>query len=204
VLQVFFERLQLRIDRYSLGRLPEESKDMLAVFLALAEALQNLLVRGRGLILDERFRGQPGIPHGLSKNTMDLLLHLSPTILIGELAGARLEQKLRRHCILVSLVPILDQPLVSACGSLANPLELSRLDMRRQRPPAVAFPEQHNEVGLDPGLLAAFNLAQADFHGLLVESRLVAHAPAQVDGLEARVVLLAELAQPENLFKNYA
>jgi hypothetical protein len=44
--------------------------------------------------------------------------------------------------------------------------------------------------------LAALNLAQADLQGLLVERRLVAHAPAQVDGLEARVVRLAELAQP--------
>jgi hypothetical protein len=62
--------------------------------------------------------------------------------------------------------------------------------------PAVALPEQHDEVGLDAGLLATLNLAQADLHGLLVERRLVAHAPAQVDGLKARVVLLAQLAQP--------
>ena len=35
----------------------------------------------------------------------------------------------------------------------------------------------------DAGLLAAVNLTQADLHGLLVEGHLVAHAPAQVDGL---------------------
>ena len=56
--------------------------------------------------------------------------------------------------------------------------------------------EQHDEVGLDAGLVAALNLAQANLHGLLVQRRLVAHAPAQVDGLEARIVLLAQLAQP--------
>ena len=65
--------------------------------------------------------------------------------------------------------------------------------------PAVALAEQHDEVGLDVGLLGALNLAEADLHdlhGQLVERRLVAYAPAQVDSLKARIVLLAQLAQP--------
>jgi hypothetical protein len=64
-----------------------------------------------------------------------------------------------------------------------------------ERPPAVALAEQHNEVRLDTGLLAALNFAQADFHGLLVESLLVTYAPSQVNGLEEGTILLAELAQ---------
>src|ERR1035437_5108145 len=126
---------------------------------------------------------------------MELLLHFSPTIHICEFAGARLEQILRRHRVLVAFIPLVDQPLIGVSGSIANLLELHSLDPRRQRAPAVALPEQHDEVGLDAGLLAALNLAQADIHGLLVERRLVAHTPAQVDGLEARAVRFAELAQ---------
>jgi hypothetical protein len=44
--------------------------------------------------------------------------------------------------------------------------------------PAVAFAEQHNEVGLDAGLLAERDFAQADLHRLPVERRIVADAPA--------------------------
>jgi len=61
-------------------------------------------------------------------------------------------------------------------------------------------PEQRDEIGLSAGLLEALNLAQADLHVLLVARRLVAHTPAQVDGLGAklttRVVRFAGLAQP--------
>jgi hypothetical protein len=67
---------------------------------------------------------------------------------------------------------------------------------RRQRPPAITLPQQHDEVGFDAGLLAARDLVQADLHGLLVERRFVAYSPAKVDGLKARVVRLAQLAQP--------
>jgi transposase-like protein len=71
------------------------------------------------------------------------------------------------------------------------------MDRRRGVPGGKRVPptQETNKVGLDAGLLAALNLAQADLHGLLIERRLVAHAPAQVDGLKARVVLLAQLAQ---------
>jgi len=37
--------------------------------------------------------------------------------------------------------------------------------------------------------------AQADLNGLLVERSLIAHAPAQIDGLETRSMLLAQTAQ---------
>jgi hypothetical protein len=70
-----------------------------------------------------------------------------------------------------SLIPVVDLPLFGVCDSIANPFELAGLDPRRQRTPAVAIPKKHDEVGLDAGLLAAINLAQADLHGLLVECR---------------------------------
>src|ERR1035437_10249058 len=126
---------------------------------------------------------------------MEPLLDLSPTIFIGELAGARFEQKLRRHGVIVALIPTVDQLPIGVCDSIANLFKLPGLDARRQRAPAVALPQQDDEVGLDAGLLAALDLAQANLHGLLVERRFVAHAPAQVDSLKACVVRFAELAQ---------
>ena len=64
-----------------------------------------------------------------------------------------------------------------------------------QRLPAVAVAEQHDEVRLDTGGLAAADLAQADLHRLLIERGLVADAPPQVDGLEPRAMLLAQRAE---------
>jgi len=74
-------------------------------------------------------------------------------------------------------------------------MEFLRLDTFWLWPPTVTVSEQNDEVRLDAGLLAAFNLAQADLHGLLVECRLVADTPAQVNGLKAGAVLFTELAQ---------
>ncbi|MGA2456098.1 MAG: hypothetical protein ABSF85_00790 [Terriglobales bacterium] len=84
-------------------------------------------------------------------------------------------------------------PLGGVCNATANTIEFLRLDPCWQRPPTVTVSEQNDEVRLDAGLLAALNLAQADLHGLLVECRLVAHTPAQVNGLEACAVLFTEL-----------
>lgn len=81
------------------------------------------------------------------------------------------------------------------CNATTNAIEFLCLDPRRQRAPAVTVSKQNDEVWLDAGLLAAFNLAQADLHGLLVECRLIAHTPAQVNGLEACAVLFTKLAQ---------
>jgi len=54
-----------------------------------------------------------------------------------------------------------------------------------------------DEIRFDASLLAARDLVQADLHRLLVERRLIAQAPAQVDGMKSRVVRFAELAQLE-------
>ena len=195
---------------------------MLAVFLALTQAFQNLLVRGRGLILhaarivcrpaqarDRRTEDLPevvlrGLPCAGFLLASSLLLFLRS--IRGDAQLARAKDVLGGRGVQVQAVPAFargglillaqQQLLFVLRNNREDSLELSGLDPRRQRAPAVTLPEQHNEVGLDAGLLAALNLAQADLQGLLVERRLVAHAPAQVDGLEARVVRLAELAQP--------
>lgn len=72
---------------------------MLAVFLSLAQALENLLVRRRNLILDELFRGQAGVPCGFSQDAMEILLNFPPAVFIHEFAGARSEQILRRASV---------------------------------------------------------------------------------------------------------
>ena len=193
---MFLERRKVRIFRSARSGFAEESKHMLAVFLRVAQAFENLLMRGRDLVLEALFLCQSGVPCGLSQDAMELLLGFSPVVFVDELAGARLEQILRWKRVVVALIPIVYQLAVGgSCDLTANPTELLRLDPCRQWPPTVTISEQNDEVRLDAGLLAAFNLAQADLHGLLVESRLIADTPAQVNGLEASVVFFTQLAQ---------
>jgi hypothetical protein len=55
--------------------------------------------------------------------------------------------------------------------------------------------EQHYEIRLEVGLLAALDLRQTNFHRLLVEAGLVAHAPLEIESLEPCPVLLTQLRQ---------
>src|SRR5205085_8749568 len=102
----------------------------------------------------------------------------------------------RRRRILVAPVPSLEQCLVSSIGhALLDLLILRRRNLCGQRPPAVTVAKQHDEVRSWRGLLAAFDLLQTNLDGLLIEARLFAHAPAQINRLKAAAVLLTQLTQ---------
>jgi len=74
--------------------------------------------------------------------------------------------------------------------------ELAFGDSRRQRSPAISVAKQENEIRLDPSFLAARDFGEADLNRFLIEGCLIAHSPAQIDGLESRTPLLAETRQP--------
>ena len=77
-----------------------------------------------------------------------------------------------------------------ACG---NRLELVGVDRIRKRPPAVTISQQHDEIGSRTRVLAAFEFLQADARLSLIQPGFFRDAPAEIDGLEAKACLLAEL-----------
>ena len=74
-------------------------------------------------------------------------------------------------------------------------VKLGERNLGRQWTPAVAVAKQHKEVGPWRDALAARDLVEADGHRALVESRLLAHSPAQIDGLKACAPAGAQRAQ---------
>src|SRR6185295_16378664 len=70
------------------------------------------------------------------------------------------------------------------------------LDLGGDRPPAVAIAEEHDEVQRRRDPAAAADLFEADVHRAAIARRRVAHAPAQVDGLEASAALAAQCFEP--------
>ncbi len=78
---------------------------------------------------------------------------------------------------------------------LEDRLELVGGDLCRWGAPAVAIAKQHDEVGTRRRPLTAIDLAQADVHRLMVETRLLTHPPADIDRLEPGAVLLTALTQ---------
>jgi len=124
-------------------------------------------------------------------------LNLSlPYTVIDIYTGARLQTINPRLRVVVAPVPFAQEcPVIHLRRELYDLLKIVGGNRCRQRPPAVMVPQQDDEVGGGGGLLAALYLAQADFHGLLVEGGFFEDTPAQVDGLEAAAVGLAQLPQ---------
>ena len=147
-------------------------------------------------VLAQRRSGDARRPRRSRERRMQQPLDRAPRRRAGELAGARLENVFRRVGVLVQSVPLPSQrPRFAGWNERQKRVEFSGWNSGGQGLPAVPVAEQRDEVRPHAGGLAPPNLAQADLHRLLVERRLVAHAPAQVDGLEPRAVLLAELSQ---------
>ena len=170
---------------------------MLPVFLSLAQTLENLLMGGRDLVLDAAFPRVSPASRAASRRMRWSFCSIPPQRSLSANSPVRRFSRYSGGTALSSrsYQSLIQLAVGGACDVTANPIEFLRLDACGQRLPTVAVAEQHDEVRLDAGTLAALDLAQADLHGLLVERRLVADAPAQVNGLEARAVLLAELAQ---------
>ena len=141
-------------------------------------------------LLQRLFDAAPGRALGLS-------LGLVVAGAAGPVGVARLQQVERGGTrVVVAPVPLVERGRRLGVGDAgADRLELVGRHLGRRRPPPVAVAEQHDEVGPRRGRLAARQLREADPHRLLVEGGLVAHAPAQVDRLEAGVVLGAQLVQ---------
>ena len=173
----------------------------------LEGAFDDLLLGGRALVLDARGFRQVHPVHGPQQDAAQASFRCGPrsAVLVPGAVLARLEDVLGRDGVVVTAIPTLavvglgvlpEQQAPFLDGDvLQDGLELVGWDVSWRGSPAVALAEQDDEVGARRDALAAADLFEADGHRLLVERRLLADAPAQVDGLEAAAVLHAQVPQ---------
>ncbi len=158
------------------------------------EPLKDLLMGGRRLVLDSA--GIVLVPalhsHGTGQRLTQDGFRLAPFIGIA----GRLQEILDRQGVVIALEPVVEMELVLVGQHPPQSLELVGGDAWRQRPPAVTAAQQQHEVGPGAAALTAFDLLQADFQRLLVATGVLADAPAQVHGLEARPSFPTILLQP--------
>ncbi len=199
--QPFLDRLQKALGNETLGQAlngAEEAEDVLVRILNLQCTRGDLLVGGRGDVGQGPVLVEVHPLDGRSQDGVKTSLDPRPGLVLFVFAPSLpwLEAVLGRICVVVPAIPLPEKLLVLLRDALEDLFELGHGDLRRRWAPAVAVPQQHDEVGAGGGVLAASDLAQADVHRLLVQRGFLAHPPAQVNRLEASAVLLAQLAQP--------